>query len=54
MVAEGVTTCRAARDLAEKCGVTLPITEEMYRILYEEKDVRHALLALMKRPLTQE
>jgi glycerol-3-phosphate dehydrogenase (NAD(P)+) len=54
MVAEGVTTCHAARDLAEKCGVTLPITEEMYRILYEGKDVRHALLALMERPLTQE
>ena len=54
MVAEGVTTCRAARDLAEKCDVKLPITEEMYRILYEGKDVRHALLALMERPLTQE
>lgn len=54
MVAEGVTTCRAARDLAEKCGVKLPITEEMYRILYKGKDVRHALLALMERPLTQE
>ncbi|MGA7414039.1 MAG: NAD(P)H-dependent glycerol-3-phosphate dehydrogenase [Bryobacteraceae bacterium] len=54
MVAEGVTTCRAARDLAEKCGVKLPITEEMYRILYEGKDLRHALLALMERPLTQE
>jgi glycerol-3-phosphate dehydrogenase (NAD(P)+) len=54
MVAEGVTTCRAARDLAEKCGVTLPITEEVYRILYEGKDVSHALLALMERPLTQE
>jgi glycerol-3-phosphate dehydrogenase (NAD(P)+) len=54
MVAEGVTTCRAAHDLAEKCGVKLPITEEMYRILYEGKDVRHALLALMERPLTQE
>src|SRR5271165_397538 len=54
MVAEGVSTCRAARDLAAKCGVTLPITEEMYRILYEGKDVRHALLALMERPLTRE
>jgi glycerol-3-phosphate dehydrogenase (NAD(P)+) len=54
MVAEGVTTCRAARDLAEQCGVNLPITEEMYRILYEGKDIRDALLALMERPLTQE
>jgi len=54
MVAEGVTTCRAARDLAAKCGVMLPITEEVYRILYEGKDVRHALVALMERPLTQE
>lgn len=54
MVAEGVSTCHAARDLARKCDVKLPITEEMYRILYEGKDVRHALMALMERPLTQE
>lgn len=54
MVAEGVSTCRAARDLAEEREVKLPITEEVYRILYEGKDVRHAVLALMERPLTQE
>jgi glycerol-3-phosphate dehydrogenase (NAD(P)+) len=54
MVAEGVSTCHAARDLGLKCDVKLPITEEMDRILYEGKDVRHALLALMERPLTQE
>jgi sulfur carrier protein ThiS len=33
-VAEGVITARSARQLGERLGVELPITEEIYNILY--------------------
>ena len=49
MVAEGVKTTLAARQLAQKLGVSMPITEEVYLVLYEEKDPRDALAVLMGR-----
>ena len=39
-VAEGVPTCRSARELAARVGVDLPIAEQMYLLLYEDKDPR--------------
>ena len=54
MVAEGVSTCRAAYQLALRHGVTLPITSKMYEVLYENKDPRLAIRELMERPLTSE
>ena len=54
MVAEGVSTCRAAYQLAKRHGVTLPITGKMYEVLYENKDPRLAIRELMERPLTSE
>jgi glycerol-3-phosphate dehydrogenase (NAD(P)+) len=54
MVAEGVSTCRAAHLLGSKHGVDLPIIQRMYEVLYEEKDPRGAIKELMERPLTSE
>jgi glycerol-3-phosphate dehydrogenase (NAD(P)+) len=54
MVAEGVSTCRAAYQLALRHGVTLPITSKMYEVLYENKDPLLAIRELMERPLTSE
>ncbi|MGH9639165.1 MAG: NAD(P)H-dependent glycerol-3-phosphate dehydrogenase [Bryobacteraceae bacterium] len=54
MVAEGVATCRAARELGLRHGVDLPITNKMYEVLYEGKEPRRALAELMNRPLTWE
>ena len=48
-VAEGVITTRSARELALREGVEMPITEEIYLMLYEEKPVAAALMALMGR-----
>lgn len=48
-VAEGVPTTRAVRDLAKQMGVDMPITEEVYAVLFDHKDVRAALAALMTR-----
>jgi glycerol-3-phosphate dehydrogenase (NAD(P)+) len=54
MVAEGVKTTLAAYQLARKLGVEVPITEQMYRILYEGKDPRRAVSDLMLRELKGE
>ncbi len=48
-VAEGVATTRAARDMASRLGVEMPITEQAYRVLFEGVDPRRALIELMTR-----
>ncbi len=48
-VAEGVTTTRAALQLAADLGVELPITEQIALVLFEGKSVREAVLGLMLR-----
>ncbi len=52
--AEGVRTTVAVRELAHRRGVEMPITEEVYRVLYEEKPVGAAIDELMCRPLRAE
>jgi len=49
MVAEGVWTCTAARGLAKKHGLDMPITEEVYLILHEGKAPKEGLKTLMTR-----
>lgn len=48
-VVEGVLNAKAAKHLAEKYEVVMPITEEMNRVLFEGKDPRNAVLTLMGR-----
>jgi glycerol-3-phosphate dehydrogenase (NAD(P)+) len=48
-VAEGVTTTKAALELADAFGVDLPIAAEMASILFEDKPVREAVQSLMAR-----
>ncbi|HWZ42445.1 MAG TPA: NAD(P)H-dependent glycerol-3-phosphate dehydrogenase [Candidatus Saccharimonadales bacterium] len=50
MVAEGVLTTNAAIGLAQKYGVEMPITEQMYAILHDGKSPRDAIRELMTRP----
>lgn len=54
MVAEGVKTTLSAFQLASKLGVDVPITEQMYQILYQNKDPRQAVSDLMLRELKAE
>jgi glycerol-3-phosphate dehydrogenase (NAD(P)+) len=54
MVAEGVNTARAARDLGRAQGVELPITEQVCALLFEGRSPREALHALMTRDLKSE
>ncbi len=46
-VAEGVDTTLVAHNLAEGLGLEMPITEKIYRILYENADPRQAAMDLM-------
>ncbi|GAO04412.1 NAD(P)H-dependent glycerol-3-phosphate dehydrogenase [Anaeromyxobacter sp. PSR-1] len=48
-VAEGVRNARSARELAKRLGVEMPITEAIYRVLYEGLAPREAVTALMMR-----
>jgi len=54
MVAEGVKTTLSAYQLAARLGVSMPITEQMYQVLYQEKDPKQAVADLMTRDLTSE
>lgn len=48
-VAEGVRTTQSARNLGRRSGVEMPITEEVYLMLYEGKPVPEALRDLLGR-----
>lgn len=54
MVAEGVKTTLSAYQLAQKLAVEVPIIEQMYQILYQDKDPRQAVSDLMLRDLKAE
>jgi len=49
MVAEGVRTTRSAYALAQKHAVDMPITHQVYRVLFEGADPRAAVTELMVR-----
>jgi glycerol-3-phosphate dehydrogenase (NAD(P)+) len=53
-VAEGVKTTAAVKQLAATLNVDMPITSEVFAVLYEGKTVRSAAVALMTRPLREE
>lgn len=54
MVAEGVETSRSASQLAKKFDVETPITNEVYKILFEDKDPVKATTDLMTRDMKME
>ncbi len=49
MVAEGVKTTRSAMDLSKKYQVDMPITHEVYQVLFEDKEPIQAVYDLMTR-----
>lgn len=54
MVIEGVHTTKAAHELSLKRQVKMPITDALYRVLYEGEDIKDAISQLMSRDLTSE
>lgn len=53
-VAEGVATSLSAFELGLKKGVEMPIIEQVYEVLYQDKDPETAVLSLMNRTLKSE
>lgn len=53
-VAEGIKTTLAVKQLADKAGLEMPITNEVKAVLYDGKSVRDAVSELMSRPLREE
>ncbi len=49
MVAEGVTTVKSASKLSKKYKVDMPITAEIYKVLYKKKHPERAVNDLMRR-----
>jgi glycerol-3-phosphate dehydrogenase (NAD(P)+) len=54
MVAEGVHTTLAARRIARALGVEMPISEQIYQVLYRGKPPKNAVTELMSRTLRAE
>ncbi len=54
MVAEGVYTARSAQALSARRGIDMPIVNEIYKVLFEEKTARDAVRDLMGRTLKEE
>ena len=53
-VAEGVKTAKSVYDLSRKLGVEMPISHEVYHILYDDVSPKDACVRLMSRDLKQE
>jgi Glycerol-3-phosphate dehydrogenase len=49
MVVEGMYTTEAAYQLAQKVGIEMPITEQIYHVINEKIDAREAVKSLMTR-----
>jgi len=54
MVAEGIRTARSVFELGKKMEVEMPISFQVYQILYEGKDPKEAVKDLMNRELKVE
>lgn len=49
MVVEGIRTTKAAYAISDKLGVQMPIVNQLYHVLFEDRDPRVAVEALMGR-----
>ena len=54
MVTEGVFAAKAFYRMNERLGLALPITDEVYRIIYEDKDPFDSFKDLMNREMKME
>lgn len=54
MVAEGVRTSKALYELSKRLNIEMPITEKIYQIIYEGREIKEAIYSLMTRALKSE
>ncbi len=53
-IAEGTTTVAVVAQIAKKLGVSVPITDEVYAVIYEDKKPVEAVSSLLTRELKSE
>lgn len=51
---EGINTCRVVKELADEMKIDMPITNEVYEVLFNDKKPTEAIKGLMTRPLKAE
>ena len=49
MVVEGIKACYAFYNLKEKLDVEMPITDALYKVLFEDKDAKQMVRELLER-----
>ena len=54
MVVEGIRATAAAYELAQRHHVVMPITEQAWKVIYQGKSAKEAVLELMTRSKTHE
>lgn len=54
MIAEGIYTVKAVVEIAKKKNIEMPIANEVYEILYNNKNPKSSMVELMRRPLKKE
>jgi glycerol-3-phosphate dehydrogenase (NAD(P)+) len=54
VVIEGLYTCVSALQLSKQYHIPMPITEIVYKIIYEDMKPIEAVQALMKRTIKEE
>ena len=54
VVAEGVPTAKGIRTLAQQAKVEIPIIDEIYSVLYENRPAKDAIISLMTRSAKNE
>lgn len=53
-VIEGIATCKSVVALAARYNIEMPITQAVYKVLFEKKSVQQAITDLMTRELKSE
>lgn len=54
MTVEGITACKVAYKLSHKYNVEMPIVEQLYKVIMENKPAKDGLSDLMQRPKRHE
>ena len=54
MVIEGISTTKAAYELAQELGVYMPITQAIYSVIYQGASIKDAIHSIMSGEFRQE
>ena len=54
MIIEGISTTKVAYELAQELDVYMPITQAIYQVIYEGKDIREAIHHMMSNEFKEE